>query len=254
MPILQVRPQGLPHWTDRIAPEAGLRDGRMELEATGQRPELTLQWAARWPASQAASNLPDLPVFLFLLLTLFCDLGMARRALTWLALLGACGSLAARPEDNALFEAVNKDDMGLIKAALEAGANIDVQGPGGQSPLMHAVLGGKLAAVKFLLKRGADASIPEKDGYTPMHGAGFQGRAEIARVLHSYGVALDDVHADGHPPITRACWGRDKRHAETVEALLDLGATLASAADCPTTNPHTRDVLARRFPAAGNDL
>lgn len=47
--LRQVRPQGLPHWTDRIAPEAGLRDGRMELEATGQRPELTLQWAARWP-------------------------------------------------------------------------------------------------------------------------------------------------------------------------------------------------------------
>ena len=47
---------------------------------------------------------------------------VAHKYLGWLALLGACGSLAARPEDNALFEAVNKDDMGLIKAALEAGA------------------------------------------------------------------------------------------------------------------------------------
>ena len=153
-----------------------------------------------------------------------------------------------------VFTAVKADSMEQIKAALKDDPeSLDRTGPGGQSPLMHAVLSGKLQAVKYLLKKGADVSVAEKDGYTPMHGAGFQGRAEIARVLHSHGVPVDDVHADGHPPITRACWGRDKRHAETVEALLDLGATLATAADCPTTNPHTRDVLARRFPA-GNDL
>ena len=162
--------------------------------------------------------------------------------------------VAAASAAGDIFAAVKRDSMEDIKAALAADPSaLDRTGPGGQSPLMHAVLMGKGAAAKYLLKRGADVSVAEKDGYTPMHGAGFQGRAEIARVLHSYGVAVDDVHADGHPPITRACWGRDKRHAETVEALLDLGATLASAADCPTTNPHTRDVLARRFPA-GNDL
>ena len=151
-------------------------------------------------------------------------------SLVWLALLGALGR-AARPEDNALFEAVNKDDMGLIKAALEAGANIDVQGPGGQSPLMHAVLGGKVAAVKFLLKRGADASIAEKDGYTPMHGAGFQGRAQIARLLIEHGLdPRGTPHDDGFQPIHRAVWGGEQRHTDTVKVFLDAGVHVDEAA------------------------
>ena len=43
---------------------------------------------------------------------------------------------------------------------------INELGPGGQTPLMHAVLSGKIQAVKYLLKQGADVTIGEKDGYT----------------------------------------------------------------------------------------
>ena len=157
-----------------------------------------------------------------------------RPSLVWLALLGALGR-AARPEDNALFEAVNKDDMGLIRAALEAGANIDVQGPGGQSPLMHAVLGGKLAAVKFLLKRGADASIPEKDGYTPMHGAGFQGRAQIAKLLIEHGLdPRGTPHDDGFQPIHRAVWGGEQRHTGAGLRMYCGGATFGATPQYPS--------------------
>ena len=72
-----------------------------------------------------------------------------------------------------IFDAVGSDSMDLIKQALkdDPGA-LDQTGPGGQSPLMNAVLMGKPKAVKYLLKKGADPSVPEKDGYTPMHGAG----------------------------------------------------------------------------------
>ena len=55
------------------------------------------------------------------------------------------------------------------------GQDINQRGPGGQTPLMNAVLGGHTEVVKALLELGADHKIPEKDGYTPMHGAGFQG-------------------------------------------------------------------------------
>ena len=72
-----------------------------------------------------------------------------------------------------IFDAVGSDSMDLIKQALkdDPGA-LDQTGPGGQAPLMNAVLMGKPKAVKYLLKKGADPSVPEKDGYTPMHGAG----------------------------------------------------------------------------------
>ena len=56
-----------------------------------------------------------------------------------------------------------------LKAALAAGEDINtVQGGTGQTPLMNAVLSGKLLAVKYLLRKGADTTIGEKDGYTPM--------------------------------------------------------------------------------------
>ena len=87
-------------------------------------------------------------------------------------------------------------------------------------------------AVEALLAAGADASIGEKDGYTPMHGAGFQGRAKVAKILAEAGVDVNAVHADGYAPIHRACWGTQQRHAETVEAMLSLGATLSDKAAC----------------------
>ena len=158
--------------------------------------------------------------------------------------------VAAASAAGDIFAAVKRDSMEDIKAALAADPGaLDRTGPGGQSPLMHAVLMGKGAAAKYLLKRGADVSVAEKDGYTPMHGAGFQGRAAIAEFLFEAGVPLDAAHADGHPPITRACWGREQRHADTVATMLRLGAALASADACPTGNPATKAVLAAHFGA-----
>ena len=147
-----------------------------------------------------------------------------------------------------VFTAIGSDNVEQMKVHLRADpASLDRTGPGGQSPLMHAVLTGKERAVKHLLEAGADVTVGEKDGYTPMHGAGFQGRAAIVESLVSAGVPLDEVHADGHPPVTRACWGREKRHAETVAKMVELGATLKSPKDCPTNNIHTKSFLANHF-------
>lgn len=42
-------PGQLPAWTDRIAPDAGLRRGSMRVERGGVLPDLTLGWTARMP-------------------------------------------------------------------------------------------------------------------------------------------------------------------------------------------------------------
>merc|ERR1711920_236269 len=95
--------------------------------------------------------------------------------------------------------------------------SIDKKGPGGQSPLMNAVLTGKPSAVKVLLEKGADTTIAEQDGYTPMHGAGFQGRLEIAKLLIDHGLDPMDKHSDGHPAWLRSCWGQEDRHTELAK-------------------------------------
>lgn len=137
---------------------------------------------------------------------------------------------------NDLFNAVFSDDKLLIRKALEHNrSNLNQKGPGGQTPLMNAVLSGKLNAVEVLLSEGADISIGEKDGYTPMHGAGFQGRSDIARLLIDHGVDSSDYHSDGFAPIHRACWGRERRHTDTVKVFLEAGVD----PDMKATSGHT---------------
>lgn len=132
--------------------------------------------------------------------------------------------VAQNPPQEALVLAVRSDDPVGIETSLKDGAEIDLPGAGGQTPLVTAVLSGKLNAVKVLLEHQADVTIPEKDGYTVAHAAAFQGRAEILRLLATNPqVNLLQQHPDGFYPIHRACWGREPRHAETVQAFLDLG-------------------------------
>lgn len=122
-----------------------------------------------------------------------------------------------------IFEAVKKDSEQEIRTAIDSGVDVNIIGAGGQTPLMNAVLSGKLNAVNTLLTLGADTTIGEKDGYVPIHGACFQGRAEIAQALIDHGVDASIQHRDGFMPIHRACWGQEKRHTDTVRVLLENG-------------------------------
>lgn len=146
-------------------------------------------------------------------------------------------------QDADIFEAVKQDDEKKIIAAIDKGVDINTIGQGSQTPLMHAVLTGKLKAVKALLKLGADTTIGEKDGYTPIHGAGFQGRAEIAQALIKHGVDPFDEHDDGFMSIHRACWGKEKRHTDTVQVLLENGVPHDQPAD---NGDNPRD-MAKKF-------
>jgi len=110
---------------------------------------------------------------------------------------------AAQP----IFDAVEQDRGSLVKAALAADSSaLNSIGPGEQTPLMNAVLMGKVHAVKALLEAGADTGIGEKDGYTPCHGAGFQGRADIMRQLIAHGLnpcAAASLGAPNHQTLRR---------------------------------------------------
>lgn len=151
--------------------------------------------------------------------------------------------LSAHSQDNDIFEAVRKDNENQIKAAVDAGVDINTIGPGGQTPLMHAVLSGKLKAVNELLRLGADTTIGEKDGYVPIHGAGFQGRAEIAQALIDNNVDPSHQHNDGFMPIHRACWGKETRHTDTVRVLLENGVPH----DLKAANGETPIVAAKKM-------
>ncbi|CAD7955880.1 unnamed protein product [Amoebophrya sp. A25] len=133
----------------------------------------------------------------------------------------ASGAASASPKnDDEDDDSPNKDISKVDKTA----RLINQRHPDSlQSPLMHAVLSGRVKTVSMLLDKGADVTIPEKDGYTPMHGAAFQGRPEIAQKLLDHDIPANDVHSDGYQPIHRACWGQETRHTKTVEVLVNQG-------------------------------
>ena len=142
------------------------------------------------------------------------------------------GGLVKTDKIGDAFDAVRKDDPVKMKKILEDNKDslesfINTRDRNsGQTPLMMAVLMGKVEIVKLLLGEDAvDVTIPEKDGYTPFHGAGFQGRAEIAQFLLADKRKIDpnQKHEDGFTPLHRACWGQEKRHTDTVAMFIEVG-------------------------------
>lgn len=63
-----------------------------------------------------------------------------------------------------IFEAVSSDSAQAIQDVVAKGPSslLNKKGPGGQTPLMNAVLSGKKNAVEALLQAGADVNIPEQ--------------------------------------------------------------------------------------------
>mmetsp|Transcript_6297 Transcript_6297/g.14214 ORF Transcript_6297/g.14214 Transcript_6297/m.14214 type:complete len:235 (+) Transcript_6297:922-1626(+) len=144
-----------------------------------------------------------------------------------------------------------EDPVHTVRRMVESGADINVKdNKSGQTPLMAAVLRGKVETVKYLLDKGADVTIGEANGYTLAHGAGFQGRADVMEVLHNHGIdVLNDRHHDGYLPFHRACWGREDRHTEVVKYLITAGIDVnvegmnKDACIDMTYNPRTMEVL-----------
>jgi ankyrin repeat protein len=166
-----------------------------------------------------------------------------------------------------LFESVRLDDARAVTEVLRENPHLlNIQGPGGQTPLMHGVLQGKFDVVRALLDAGADCTVGENDGYTPLHGAGFQGRAAIAQLLLDHGLDPLKFHQDGYAPIHRACWGREPRHAETVLVFLKAGVSptlqaksssgmtpLEMVRNNPLTKQYLQEYIKRQQPSKDED-
>jgi ankyrin repeat protein len=164
-------------------------------------------------------------------------------SLCLIVVFGLSHQICSASDDNEIFEGVQKDDTTAIKSAVKNDpSTLESITLGGQTPLIHAVLFGKLESVKTLLDLGANTAATEADGYNVLHAAGFQGRSEILEVLLQHfanqkeagGFVLNpstDKHEDGYYPIHRSCWGLEPRHTETVKVFLTNNVPLEISAD-----------------------
>jgi uncharacterized protein len=87
--------------------------------------------------------------------------------------------------DTPLHVAAIRGDVAMIRALLDAGAEINVNGELGYTPLHEAVEQGHAEAVRVLVERGASKDVLTEDGQSPLETAALSGDAEITRLLSS---------------------------------------------------------------------
>jgi hypothetical protein len=117
-----------------------------------------------------------------------------------------------------LRDALQHDDVAVVQALLELGADPNAEYHGGTTPLM---LVRSPAAARALIAAGANATATSKTGLTPLGAAAYL-PAEVARLILQAGAPPDQpVDADGQTALWRAaCAG----NADVLQVLLDAGA------------------------------
>jgi len=106
-----------------------------------------------------------------------------------------------------VFAAIYAGDAGALKAALDAGADVNARDATGDSPLHRASAGGNAEMVKGLLSKGAKVDARDDRQHTPLHWAAQNGHADVARLLLDAGADVNPPPAPHdhmpHPPTPR---------------------------------------------------
>jgi ankyrin repeat protein len=126
-----------------------------------------------------------------------------------------------------LHEATRDGDREQIRALIDAGADLDVQGDNGETPLIAAIIEGHELVATLLIDRGADIQARNKGGFTPLHAAAYVNAVEIAEQLLSRGADVkDQMNKAGVTPLSVAS---EEGHPGLVKVLIDHGADLEAA-------------------------
>ena len=169
-----------------------------------------------------------------------------RRQLAILQLLRRAGADIDAPEGThgvpASYCATEQGQLGLLRALLDAGANVNVRG-NGQTLLHRAIANHHLDIIDELLARGChvDGRGENRGGASPLFLAAGMGLDALVRRLHAGGADANTADVNGNTALHYAT--RLGKH-EMLSLLLELGADLhagdkqsANAAFCVMGSP-----------------
>lgn len=91
--------------------------------------------------------------------------------------------VAAAAHTQGEFEKSRADALKNVISLLESGADVNLGGHGGETALFKAVGRGDIRMVRRLLEKGADPNGKNANGLTALRAAQRQGRADIAELL-----------------------------------------------------------------------
>jgi ankyrin repeat protein len=125
----------------------------------------------------------------------------------------------------ALMKAVRKNDVAAVNTLISQGADVNELDPNGDAPLVMAAYLGHTEIVRALLEAGADvAAVDPGMKATALHAASYAGRSEAARVLIEYHIDIDKQGPrNGYTALHDAIW---QNNIDTAKVLIDAGANL----------------------------
>lgn len=145
------------------------------------------------------------------------DVGLVRALL-------ADGRLVDAPQADGttpLAWAVHRDDLVLANLLIAAGASVDIANDLGITPLMLAGANGSAPMVASLLQAGADSALARSTGESALMVAARTGNVGAVRTLVAYGADPNAATTAGE---TALMWAAVEGHVRVVAMLAEVGA------------------------------
>jgi len=125
------------------------------------------------------------------------------------------------PSQFSLNEAVRLNDIVLVEALIDGGADVNSIDKLGETPLHVAVVRGYRGIAVLLIEKGAEVNAGDVRGLTPVHAAAWRGYRDTVVLLITNGADINGRDKDGVTPLHAAALaGRN----ETVALLIEKGA------------------------------
>ena len=96
-----------------------------------------------------------------------------------------------------LYWAAREGHEAVVKALIEAGADVNKAKNDGETPLYMAASNGHEAVVKALIEAGADVNKADDDGWTPLYMAAANGHEAVVKALIEAGADVNKARDDG---------------------------------------------------------
>jgi ankyrin repeat protein len=160
------------------------------------------------------------------------------------------------PHGTALHAASSQNRLKVVQSLLRHGAEVNVVGLWGRTPLLLASVRGHLEVVRWLLEHGADVNAKDVNNWTSLHLAAYYGHFEISRALLKYSADTNSRNNFGCTPLHEAS---NYGHVDIVRLLLNHGADPKACENRQRTSLHLASSLghmdiARLLLEHGSDL
>jgi len=144
-------------------------------------------------------------------------------------------AMTQEEKDEALFDAVRKDDATAIEAVITAGADINaIDKLSKFTPIIIATLRNNPETFALLLEAGADASIIDKNQNNLLHHAAFNNTPDVATILLAQDV-IDLEHRRSQYGFTPLLVAAFEGNLEMVDLLVAHGANIEAQDDWDDT-------------------